>query len=176
VTCLSTSRGRSSGRFTFRSPACRKPEGYPQGPDARVHLRDGAAELAGSEARGGPGIPDGRVLSDPKLERAGLPDGARQETVTRDEAVACVPGSTLVIISVTSMAGYAALASILPGTVGFRSQTTEMLWWDSWKPSARPPSSQEACGPVRAPRGEGVEFWLTWTFPGPQRWAVSETA
>ena len=35
-------------------------EGYPQGPDARVHVRDGEAKLAGCEAGGGAGLHDGR--------------------------------------------------------------------------------------------------------------------
>jgi hypothetical protein len=62
-------------------------KGHPQEPNARVHERDRKAELAGCEAGGGPRRHDGRVLSDPKLEGAGLPDGARQEAVVGHETV-----------------------------------------------------------------------------------------
>ena len=52
-------------------------EGYPQGPNARVHVRQRDTELAGCEARGGPGIQSGLFLSDRKLEGGGLRDGTR---------------------------------------------------------------------------------------------------
>jgi hypothetical protein len=53
-------------------------------------VRDWEAELAGCEAGRGPRLQDGRFLSDPKLEGAGLPDGARQEAVVGNETVAHV--------------------------------------------------------------------------------------
>ena len=53
------------------------PEGYPQGPHARVHVRKRETELAGCEARGGPGRQGGLFLSDRKLEGGGLRDGTR---------------------------------------------------------------------------------------------------
>jgi hypothetical protein len=58
----------------FRQPPG-GPEGYPQGPHVRVHVRQRDTELASCEARGGPGIPGGLVLSDRKLEGGELRDG-----------------------------------------------------------------------------------------------------
>jgi hypothetical protein len=49
-------------------------------------VRDWEAELAGCEARRGPGIQDGRFLPNPKLEGAGLHDRARQEALAGDDS------------------------------------------------------------------------------------------
>jgi hypothetical protein len=49
-------------------------------------VRDWEAELAGCEARRGPGIQDGHLLSNPKLERAGLHDGTWEEALAGDGA------------------------------------------------------------------------------------------
>jgi hypothetical protein len=50
-------------------------------------VRAWEAELAGCEAGRGPGLQDGHFLSHPKLEGAGLHDGARQEAVVGDDTV-----------------------------------------------------------------------------------------
>ena len=65
-----TRKRRSPALSIFRSPE--GPEGHPQGPDTRVHVRDGEAELAGCEAGRGPRLQDGRFLRS-ELEGAGLP-------------------------------------------------------------------------------------------------------
>ena len=59
------------------------PEGDPQGPHAGIHVRQRATELAGCEARGGPGISGGLVLSDGKLEGRGVRDGIWEDPVAR---------------------------------------------------------------------------------------------